>query len=117
MNEKEFIKILQDNKFQLHKVLTNLYHHPKKQISYCFVINKISVLIYRMKYGAIEIQNPPKEVLLKKIDPRSFGLILPKAIKSAQIARPKSSVKKQSQTAQSEFGVWGDEEENYEENN
>lgn len=116
MSDKEFKQILALNKFQPHNILTNLYHHPKKQISYCFVIDKDFVLVYRMKYGAINIQDSPKKVLFKNLNASGFGLSVPKVKQNTQpIKKQNKNIVKNDSTGTSEF--WDDEEEDLEENN
>ncbi len=115
MTDKEFKQILSSNKFQPHNILVNLYHHPKKQISYCFIIEKDFVLVYRMKYGAINIQDTPKKILLKNINVSGFGLAVPKIKQNTQpIKKQNKKTTQNNSTETSEF--WVDDDEDLEEN-
>lgn len=115
MTDKEFKEILALNKFQLHNILTNLYHHPKKQISYCFIIDKDFVLVYRMVYGAINVQDAPKKILLKNLSVSRFGLFIPK-VKQNIIPQKKQNKNTIQNTSVETSEFWGDDEEDFEEN-
>lgn len=94
MNKEEFIQLISENGYKLHSQIPDLYVRTFS-LDWGFLIKENEVLVYRVKFGQLDIKEAGKAVKYAKFQPNLFSLKVKQRVVQQQKKKPTTQTKRE----------------------